>query len=239
MGMILRIASSRIVGQGDIVGRSGYFSLNLSANSVMRGRLDARRTLKSLVADLRLNNKIYMQSNLTIGLAYTFRDKYRKSVDNSIHPLYLPEADLLEIKEKIGMLCEEVMQMKQELKERRKITDGQNLMIVPPKDALSIDIMFDEFSSFVSEEQGQKIDGIGEWMKNNNASIRIIAFSDNLTDKKADQELRKRRSEAIRKILIEKYHISPERISESTPEAMGYENKTGCNAMIVYIPENK
>ena len=54
MGMILRIASSRIVGQGDIVGRSGYFSLNLSANSVMRGRLDARRTLKSLVADFRI-----------------------------------------------------------------------------------------------------------------------------------------------------------------------------------------
>ncbi|MCS2435185.1 hypothetical protein NXY48_02620 [Bacteroides ovatus] len=59
MGMILRIASSRIVGQGDIVGRSGYFSLNLSANSVMRGRLDARRTLKSLVADLR-ENTIYI-----------------------------------------------------------------------------------------------------------------------------------------------------------------------------------
>ena len=58
MGMILRIASSRIVGQGDIVGRSGYFSLNLSANSVMRGRLDARRTLKSLVADLRLIKKL-------------------------------------------------------------------------------------------------------------------------------------------------------------------------------------
>ena len=58
MGMILRIASSRIVGQGDIVGRSGYFSLNLSANSVMRGRLDARRTLKSLVADLRIFENI-------------------------------------------------------------------------------------------------------------------------------------------------------------------------------------
>ena len=59
MGMILRIASSRIVGQGDIVGRSGYFSLNLSANSVMRGRLDARRTLKSLVADLRIKFFIF------------------------------------------------------------------------------------------------------------------------------------------------------------------------------------
>jgi len=60
MGMILRIASSRIVGQGDIVGRSGYFSLNLSANSVMRGRLDARRTLKSLVADLRLMKSVLL-----------------------------------------------------------------------------------------------------------------------------------------------------------------------------------
>ena len=54
MGMILRIASSRIVGQGDIVGRSGYFSLNLSDNSVMSGHVHARRTLKGLVADLRI-----------------------------------------------------------------------------------------------------------------------------------------------------------------------------------------
>ena len=68
MGMILRIASSRIVGQGDIVGRSGYFSLNLSANSVMRGRLDARRTLKSLVADLRKisNFKTYLSLDLDL-----------------------------------------------------------------------------------------------------------------------------------------------------------------------------
>ena len=76
MGMILRIASSRIVGQGDIVGRSGYFSLNLSANSVMRGRLDARRTLKSLVADLRKitnNVKINRFSTFTI---LPFADKY-------------------------------------------------------------------------------------------------------------------------------------------------------------------
>ena len=64
MGMILRIASSRIVGQGDIVGRSGYLSLNLSANSVMRGRLDARRTLKSLVADLRPMKKFVLLKDI-------------------------------------------------------------------------------------------------------------------------------------------------------------------------------
>ncbi|MCS2764913.1 hypothetical protein NXV33_05995 [Bacteroides thetaiotaomicron] len=73
MGMILRIASSRIVGQGDIVGRSGYFSLNLSANSVMRGRLDARRTLKSLVADLRLiESAVYLYVEMFCFMYVTY-----------------------------------------------------------------------------------------------------------------------------------------------------------------------
>ena len=84
MGMILRIASSRIVGQGDIVGRSGYFSLNLSANSVMRGRLDARRTLKSLVADLRL----YLKKKFSVPLSeikeFCSRDKILLGIGNSI-----------------------------------------------------------------------------------------------------------------------------------------------------------
>src|SRR5574344_757397 len=53
MGMILCIASSHIVGSGDIVGRSGCFKFKLSANSVMRGRVNAIRTFKGLVADLR------------------------------------------------------------------------------------------------------------------------------------------------------------------------------------------
>ena len=76
MGMILRIASSRIVGQGDIVGRSGYFSLNLSANSVMRGRLDARRTLKSLVADLRF----IFRKTLVAKIRIIFSDQAHSSL---------------------------------------------------------------------------------------------------------------------------------------------------------------
>ena len=84
MGMILRIASSRIVGQGDIVGRSGYFSLNLSANSGMRGRLDARRTLKSLVADLRFiktTERTFFFHVLFENLCYICRMRMQKSTD--------------------------------------------------------------------------------------------------------------------------------------------------------------
>ena len=85
MGMILRIASSRIVGQGDIVGRSGYFSLNLSANSVMRGRLDARRTLKSLVADLRVEengaNQFEIKAAITVPDSITIRSGYSANAE--------------------------------------------------------------------------------------------------------------------------------------------------------------
>ena len=84
MGMILRIASSRIVGQGDIVGRSGYFSLNLSANSVMRGRLDARRTLKSLVADLRFITRRWrmVMRNISPVCSKEFLREWRVSARN-------------------------------------------------------------------------------------------------------------------------------------------------------------
>ena len=103
MGMILRIASSRIVGQGDIVGRSGYFSLNLSANSVMRGRLDARRTLKSLVADLRvyLNTDIPPRriNSTTTDPIISFRCRFKSifiiicSFYNQTFLLYLANKD--------------------------------------------------------------------------------------------------------------------------------------------------
>ncbi|RGZ19266.1 hypothetical protein DW831_20065 [Bacteroides uniformis] len=61
------------------MGRSGYFSLNLSANSVMRGRLDARRTLKSLVADLRLSNYRLFLLPLTGNALAKWRINWTKS----------------------------------------------------------------------------------------------------------------------------------------------------------------
>ena len=51
--------SSRIVGLGDIVGRKWVFQLKSSANLVLRGCVHARRTLKGLVADLRIIKKSF------------------------------------------------------------------------------------------------------------------------------------------------------------------------------------
>ena len=67
-------------------------------------------------------------------------------------------------------------------------------------------------------------------------SIKIAAFSDNLSDKEFDNKLREKRSEAIRQILISQYNIAEDRIMITTPEKEGYVNKTDCSAMIVFIP---
>ena len=84
MGMILRIVSSRIVGEGDVVGRCGGFCLNLSDNSVMRGRVHARRTLKGLVADLR---QVRKYKELTVNVRwYEERANYSECI--SVGNLY-------------------------------------------------------------------------------------------------------------------------------------------------------
>lgn len=75
-------------------------------------------------------------------------------------------------------------------------------------------------------------------MTENPAVIKIVAFSNDVKDKKAETELRNKRTEAIKKMLVEKYNIAPERIASAAPESMGYANKTGNNAMIIFIPSN-
>ena len=76
MGMILRIALKVHSGARDIVGKNKNFTTNLSSNSlVMRGRLDARRTLKSLVADLRF---FYLSSTHSAEFERLIAENYIK-----------------------------------------------------------------------------------------------------------------------------------------------------------------
>ncbi|WP_418849549.1 hypothetical protein, partial [Phocaeicola sp.] len=68
----------------DVVGRSGCFCLNLSDNSVMRGRVHARRTLKGLVADLR---QVRKYKELTVNVRwYEERANYSECI--SVGNLY-------------------------------------------------------------------------------------------------------------------------------------------------------
>lgn len=184
---------------------------------------------------------MYLQTNLAIGVSYCFKDKYRiQQSQKQANASAVSNEDVEEIKQKMNLMLKEMEVLKEEYQTKQKIKQEKNLIIEPKqKETVAIDVHFDEFSSFIGQDQAGKIESIGEWMKENPASIKIVAFSDDLKDKNTEEKLRNKRTEAIRTLLIEKFHIAPERITSATPESMGYENKTGSNAMIVYIPDNK
>ena len=183
---------------------------------------------------------VFVQSGVNIGVTYSFKDKYKTS-RKAKNEAFADKTDIQEIKDKMNRMLEEIKQLKQESQNTQKVEAGKNIVIEPAqqKGIISVDIHFDEFSSFISEEQAGKLNNIGEWMTENPAVIKIVAFSNDVKDKKAETELRNKRTEAIKKMLVEKYNIAPERIASAAPESMGYANKTGNNAMIIFIPSNK
>ena len=182
--------------------------------------------------------EVYLLGNLSIGFAYCFKDKYKgTSQKNKKNTTNIKAEDIQEIKTKMNLLLEEIDHLKEEVKGARKPAQGQEIVMEPQaKEALSVDIVFEPFSSFISSEQSEKIKNVGKWLQEHPACIKMISFSDKMKNKNAEESLKEQRLKAIRDVLINEYNIVPERIIIASPESMGYENKTGSNVTIVYIP---
>lgn len=113
--------------------------------------------------------------------------------------------------------------------------ESSRVIIAPEDVAASVDIYFDEYSSFISNEQRKKIDAIGSWMKENPGfSVNIIIFSDGKYGSKADEILRNSRADVIRDLLTGQYGITEDRIQSFGSEEAGYKNLSGCNAKIIF-----
>lgn len=118
----------------------------------------------------------------------------------------------------------------------KDIPEDKKVILAPGHEELSIDIYFDEFSSFINQEQRKKIDGIGEWMADNpDFNVKIIVFSDNLADEQTGRKLMESRARVLESLLTGNYGIGAERIESLSSEEAGYRNLTGCNAKIVFI----
>lgn len=177
-------------------------------------------------------NSFIFGANLSFGASYYFnRHSYAKK-EKDMAPL---EAEVQRMTEEMKRINDEINLLRKELQQEQQKREGKIVMTAPEKEQVAIDVFFDKFSSFMGNEQCQKIDAIGEWMKNNEFNIQIVAFSDNLVDNQMDQQLRTTRSKAIAEVLTKKYGIQLDRIDTVTSESMGYENLTGCNAKIIFI----
>lgn len=183
---------------------------------------------------------VYVGCDLLFGFRYYFNShNYEKKPDLSrVNAL---ESEVQTLRGSVKELNDEINRMRLEMqKMQEKVdTENKNVIYTPKNDISSIDIFFDKFSTYLGDAQLQKIDAIGEWMKNNDFDIHIVAFSDNVADKDVDERLRKGRTEVIKELLVEKYSILPERISIVKAEELGYVNLTGCNAKIMFVEKSK
>ena len=186
------------------------------------------------------NGGISVECDLLLGFRYYFHaHNYEKKPDMSrVNAL---ESKVQALRGNVRALNEEINQMRREMQRMQKKVDtkNKNVIYTPKNDISSIDIFFDKFSTYLGDAQLQKIDAIGEWMKNNDFDIHIVAFSDNVADKNVDERLRKGRTEVIKDLLVKKYGISPERVSIVKAEDLGYVNLTGCNAKIMFVEKSK
>lgn len=115
------------------------------------------------------------------------------------------------------------------------IEKDRQVMLAPKNEIASIDIYFDNFSAYLSEEQKKKMEVIADWMQNNkDFSICVAVFADKVQDSEVSDRFRRERMEAIHTVLIEKYGIKPERIQLIEAEKLGYKNLSGCNAKIIF-----
>lgn len=137
---------------------------------------------------------------------------------------------------RINALDARIAELEHAAEEKTATETAEKVIVAPETEAASVDIYFDEFSSFISDEQRKKIDGIGTWMTDNpDFNVRIIVFSDNLSDPETGKRIMESRADVLEDLLVEKYGIDSDRIESVGSEEVGYRNLTGCNAKIIFL----
>lgn len=168
---------------------------------------------------------VVLAGDWSIGLRYKFSTHvYGNSRVDEL------ERRVEELNELVNMLRERVQN------KDNAVAETSRIMLAPKNEEAAVEIYFDEFSAYLGDEQLDKMNVIGDWMRvNENFSIRVIVFADNARNAEIGERVRKERMEVIKSVMVKKYGVEPNRIELIKAETLGYENLTGCNARIVFV----
>lgn len=165
---------------------------------------------------------VILAGDWNIGIQYKFTAKKSNCRIKEL------ETQIDELNKKINYLIAKSEEKKVE-------TEKSKVILAPKNEIASIDIYFDDFSAYLSEEQKKKMDVIGNWMTSNeDFSINVAVFTDNTQNPEISERIRKNRMEVIRSVIVEKYGVDPQRIHLIEAEKLGYKNLSGCNAKIIF-----
>lgn len=173
---------------------------------------------------------VVIAADWNIGLRYKFsahRYKEGEAAQN--------ERRIRELNARVEELNSRVNALLEQAERSVVVQEGTQVMLAPQKEIASVDIYFDNFSAYLSEEQKKKMEVIADWMKNNkDFSICVAVFADKAQHSDISARIRRERMEAIRSVIIEKYGIQADRIQLIEAEKLGYKNLSGCNAKIIF-----
>ena len=169
------------------------------------------------------NAPIFTGADWSVGIRYRFSShSYSTGSEKAL-------------RSEIAAMQNQIKDLKAELESGK--APKSNVIIAPEStDAVSsIDIYFDEYSSYITDEQKKKIDAIGQWMNANPGfSVKVIIFGDGKYESDADTKIRNSRADVIRNLLTDTYGIGADRIQVFGSEEAGYKNLSGCNAKIIF-----
>lgn len=170
---------------------------------------------------------IVLAGDWSIGLRYKFSTHiYGNGRINEL------ERRVEELNELVNVLRERV----QDKDNAVAVGGASRIMLAPKNEEAAVEIYFDEFSAYLGDEQLDKMNVIGDWMRvNEDFSIRVIVFADNARNAEIGERVRKERMEVIKSVMEKKYGVEANRIELIKAETLGYENLTGCNARIVFV----
>ena len=139
--------------------------------------------------------------------------------------------------EQINEMRKQINNLQEELENAKVVNSNQRIILEPMREMPSVAVLFDAMGSSLSYKELEKLQDIGTWMQDHPNSITIVPFADSQAQDAAVQQVKDMRVAAIRKVLTEQFGIDNKRILVSTPEKMGYINKTGQEALIIFMTE--
>lgn len=189
--------------------------------------------------DVNHKDKVVPSFYLSAGVSYTFKNmfsRWEKKAPRDEQQM-VSAHEFNQMNEQINAMRKQITELQKELKEAKVVNGNRKVVLQPMREMPSVTIQFDAMGSFLNEQELEKLEDIGTWMQDHPNSITIVPFADSQAKDSAIEEVKTARTEAIRKVLTEKYGIDHKRILTATAEEMGYVNETGQKAMIVFMTE--
>lgn len=188
--------------------------------------------------DVNDKDKLVPSFYLNAGVSYTFKDMFSKwDKDRKRDKQQVSAREFNRMNDQINAMRKQISELQEELKDAKVVDANQKVILEPMREMPSVSILFDAMGSFLSSSELEKLEDIGTWMQDHPNSITIVPFADSQAKDDAVQHVKTARTDAIRKVLTEKYGIDSKRILTAPAEKMGYVNKTGQEAMIIFMTE--